>query len=105
MLRLTYRQSDPSCAQDTPELAVREQRHVSFEVSQPTDQAVRSSRDLLGRFTVRASILKDVPVWTFLANVCWALSFIVAVVPLDSVGVDLGGSTQSRMLAGSARAQ
>ena len=105
MLRLTYRQSDPSCAQDTPELAVREQRHVSFEVSQPTDQAVRSSRDLLGRFTVRASILKDVPAWTFLANVCWALPFILAVVPLHSICVDFGGITKPSKLAGSARAQ
>ena len=105
MLRLADRQPDPSCAQDTRKLAVRDQRNVTPEVSQSTDQLVRPSRYLLGRFTVRASILKDVPVWPFLANVCWALPFIVAVVPLHGVRFDFRAITKPSKLAGSSRAQ
>ena len=90
MLPFDHRQPDPSHGQDTPEMAVREERDVSIQRAEPGDEPVRAVGNLGGHFTARTTVPKEIPVRPRFANVHGVLSFVIAIVPLRQVRFDFG---------------
>ena len=86
MLPFDHRKSYPSGAEHGAEVAVREQRDIALHRSETSDHPVYALADIGRRFAVRATVAKDVPPWTPLANLGRAEAFEVAVAPLGEVG-------------------
>ena len=70
-------------------MTMREDGNITLQHSEPSNQPICAFGNLSGRFTARTSVSKDIPIWPSLANITWALSFVVAVVPLHQVRFDL----------------
>ncbi len=60
VLAASSRQADPAGHQDSSQMAVRKQRNVTVQTLQSLYQLIDASRDLIGRFTVRAPFVKQV---------------------------------------------
>src|SRR5713101_5676322 len=91
--------SNPTRGQDTPEMAMREDRNIAFQRPEPGNHPICASGNLGGRFAPWASVSKDIPVWPCLANIHRALSLVVAVVPLREIRFDFCNVTQPGQLA------
>ena len=98
MLRLPYLQSDPTRAEDTPEVAMREDGNITLHRPEPSNHPICAFGYLGGRFAAWTSVSKDIPVWPCLANIRGSLSLVVAVVPLREVRFDFRNLTQPGQL-------
>jgi hypothetical protein len=95
MLRLDHGQSDPARGQSAPYLAMREKRNVSIQHADALDEPVGAGRYLRRRFTVGATVTKEVPARSPLANVHGSLPLVVAVIPLLEVRLNLRSWTDT----------
>ena len=95
MLRLVYRQPDPSHTQDATELAVCEEGDVASQRPQTGNQPVSAFGYLRWRFAARASVPKNVPIRPLGPDLGRAPSLVVAIVPLDRIRFDFSGIIQS----------
>ena len=68
------------------------------------DHAIRARADLLRRLAARTAVAEELPVRALRVDLGRGAPLVVAVVPLDEVGVDVGAVAEARQLAGSARA-
>jgi len=79
-------------------VAMREESNVTLQRPEPSNQPICAFGNLGGRFAAWTSVSKDIPVWPCLSNVYWALSLVVAVVPLREVRFDFRNLTQPGQL-------
>jgi hypothetical protein len=85
VLRLPYRQSNPTRSHDAQELAMREDGNIPLQCSQPGNHPICTFGNLGGRFTARAPVSKEIPFGLLLASIQRQFSLVVAVVPLRQV--------------------
>jgi hypothetical protein len=95
MWSFNHWQSNPSSGENAPKLAVREERDFSVQLSKMRYQPVGTLGNLSGRFTSGATIAKDIPIRSALANVYRAPPFVIAIVPFGQVRFDFSALTQS----------
>ena len=90
VLAPTRRQPDPARRENAQQVAVREQRSVASGRARPSYHPVYSRAHLLRRLATRAPIPEVQPARRRLVDLFGRQSLVVAVVPLDEVGVDDG---------------
>ena len=82
---------------------MREQRDVAVDRARPGYHPVHARTHLFRRLAARASIPEDQPARRHLVDLLGRQSLVLAVVPLDQVGVDDGLVAQARQFAGLSR--
>ena len=82
-------ESQPAGCEDPNEMSAREEQYVSANGLHSGNNPVRTGSDLFWAFTARAAVAEQVPVRAFRADICTPASFVLAVIPLDQIGVDL----------------
>src|SRR5208283_1351114 len=85
-------------------MPVRKNQHVAPDGAQPLDDAVGPRADLFRRFSPGAAVAEQLPVRALGVNVRGAEAFILAVIPLDQVGIDFGRGAKAGQFAGADRA-
>src|SRR5262245_39890487 len=103
VLTPAHGQPDPARRENTQQVAVREQCGVAGDRAGPRYHPVYPRTNLLRRLATRAPISEDQPARRRLLDLLGRQSLVVAVVPLDEVGVDDGSIGQARQLAGLSR--
>jgi hypothetical protein len=96
---MPHRESNPTNAKHPPEMAVRKDGNLALQQSQSRDDAIGAVGHLFRRFAAGASVSKEIPVWTRLADVHGESSLVVAIVPFGQIGIDFGVSAQPGQLA------
>ena len=81
-----------------------EKQDVALYGTGPIYNSVGAGTDLLRRFASGAAIAEQVPAWTLGADIGAAASFILAIIPLDQIGIDFGHAAKSGQFASPARA-
>src|SRR5271166_2861005 len=100
MLPAACRQPNPPCREHAQHMAVREQRDVTVSRARPGDHPVYPRTHFVRRLAARASIPEDQPARCDLVDLLGRYSFVLAVVPLDQVGVDDSLVAETRQLTG-----
>ena len=75
---------------------------VGLDRPQPSNHTVSTGADGLDRFAAGASILEQVPVGPFMADVYGSPPLICTVIPLLKIGIELHSIPETRQLAGAA---
>src|SRR5579871_931536 len=96
-------ETEPPCSQGPQEMSMREDQRVAVDGAQPGNHPVRPRRDVAGTFAARAAVAKQPPARPFLANFHTPTSLVVAVVPLEEVGIRLRDRPEAGKFAGSHR--
>ena len=81
-----------------------EKQNVVRDRAHSVDDPVGAYANLLGAFSSRAPVAKQIPVRSLRTNVRTSTAFVVAVAPLNQVGIDLGYQTKPCQFACLARA-
>src|SRR5215470_10395726 len=84
-------------------MSMREQRDVTLDSTRPGDDPIGSRSDLLRRFTTRAPIPEDEPARRLSVDLLGRQALVLAVVPLDEVGLDDRTGRDAGQLTGFAR--
>lgn len=66
-------------------MTVREDGYVTVQNSKSSYQLICAVGNLGGLLTARTSVSKNIPVWPLFADINWAQTLVVAVVPLGKV--------------------
>ncbi len=98
------RKADPTGRKDAEQVAMSEERNIAASVRCPFDHSVRTLADLLNGLAIGYTVVPKVPVRVSLPDLGSGKAFIIAVVPLDEVGLDLSLSSVSGKAAGFFRA-
>src|SRR5262249_60774501 len=88
MLAAARGQPDPARHEHAQHVSVREQRKVAVDRARPGYYPIHSRSNLLRRLAARASIAEEQPARRDLANLLGRQPLVLAVVPLDQVGID-----------------
>src|SRR5262249_51638991 len=83
------RDAEPARRQHTAEVTAREQEHVTPKGARALDHPGGPRADLLGCRAPGTAIAEELPVWTLRTDLCGATALVLAVVPLDQLGIDL----------------
>src|SRR5512138_3899733 len=76
-----------------------EERNVTVDRPDVSDQAIDSRAHLGRAFSAGTSVPKDQPVWCARADLRWRESLVLAVIPLAQVGFERGERTEARQVA------
>ena len=79
----------PPGRQDPNEMSTGEKQDVALYCAGPVYNSIGASADLPRRFSSGAAVAKQIPAWAFGADLGATASFILAIIPLDEIGVDL----------------
>src|SRR2546425_10478142 len=81
-------------------MATREKQNVAGDSAYSVHYAVGPRRNVFWRFAPRAAVAEQLPVRAFGKDVSRAPAFVLAVVPFDQVGVNLGHRPEPSQFAG-----
>src|SRR5205823_4426830 len=98
------RQAQPARREHAQEVGAREEQHVLIVSPHPEDHTISAGADVLDALSARTAIAEELPVRTLLAYLRRAQAFVLAIVPLDQVGIDHGHAAKAGQLAGAGRA-
>src|SRR5271170_2615271 len=85
-------------------MAARKQDRAVIRRAKASDNAIGSRPDVCWLLAIRASVAKQEPAGTIGQDLARLPSFVVAVVPLQEVGIDLGSLAEPGQRAGARRA-
>ena len=80
-------------------MAAREEQDVSADGTNPIDDAVGARGDIRRRFPSGTSVTKQLPVGPLPQNVGKDQALVLAVIPLEQVGIGVGDGSESGQLA------
>jgi hypothetical protein len=75
------------------------QQHVAIDPTDTGNHPICPYANVFWRFTPRASIEKQKPIWTLFVNVNSTAPLILTIVPFDQVLINLSDSPEARQLA------
>ena len=94
-------EAEPPRSENPQKMPARKQQHIAPDGAQPCDDAIGPRAHLVRRFASRATVAEQQPAGTFDVNFRGPPALILAVVPLDQVGIRLGGAAEAGQFAGS----
>src|SRR6516164_1675544 len=97
-------ETEPTSGEHPQEMPARKNQHVAFDRTHPAHDAVGPRANLARRLSSGTAVTEELPVRTLHTGFSRAAAFILAIVPLDQVGIDLGYTAKSGQLAGASRA-
>src|SRR5213079_122975 len=77
-------------------MPARKNQHVAFDGPDATENTIGASANLFRRFSVGTTVAKQLPVGSLRVNLDGSKTFIIAVVPFDQIGIDLGCRAEAR---------
>ena len=83
-------QTEPAGGEHPKEMPARKNQHVTFDRPHPAHDAVGPRADLTRRLSSGAAVAEELPVRALRMDLGRAPPLILAVIPLDQVGVDFG---------------
>src|SRR5262249_56822450 len=81
-------ETEPAGGEHAQEVAARKEHHVTLDGADTAHHAIRSDADMVGRFPTGTAVAEDLPVRTLRTDLGGATPLVLAVVPLDQVGID-----------------
>src|SRR5208282_869265 len=97
-------EAEPAGREHPQEMPARKNQHVAFDRAHSAHDAVGPRADLARRLSSGAAVTEQLPVRALHMDLSGAAALILAIVPLDQVGIDLGRTAKPGQLAGSPRA-
>src|SRR5271163_854890 len=97
-------ETEPAGGEHPQEMPARKNQHVASDRAHPAHDTVGPRPDLARRLSSGATVTEELPVRALRMDLSRAAAFILAIVPLDQVGIDLGRTAKSGQLAGAGRA-
>jgi hypothetical protein len=85
----------PPIGHDPEDIAVCEQKHVSGATADSSDHAVGSRSDVGDGLAVRAAVVEQMPCRTVRSNLRRSSTLVLAVIPLDQIGIFRGDSAEA----------
>src|SRR6516164_1398629 len=83
-------ETEPASGEYPQEMPARKNQHVAFDCAHSAHNAVGPRANLARRLSSWAAVTEELPVRTLCMDFSRAAAFILAIVPLDQVGIDLG---------------
>src|SRR4029077_1824561 len=83
-------QTEPAGGEHSQEMSARKNQYIAFHRAHATGNPIRSGANLFRRFSVRATVAEQLPVRSDRMNLRGSNAFVIAVVPLDQIGIDFG---------------
>ena len=96
-------QPQPAGGENPQEMAAREEQYVPGDRSRTAEDAVGPCAHLVGRFTSRAAVTKQLPIRASRMDLGRAATFILAVVPFEQIAIDAGCGSEAGHFTGPAR--
>src|SRR5947207_3598888 len=93
-------EAQPAGSEHAQEMPARKNQHIAFDRAQPTDDTIGSGTDLLWRFSVGATVAKQLPAGPLRTNLRRSKTFVIAVVPFDQIAIELCYCTESGQFTG-----
>ena len=87
-------ESEPAGSEHSQEMSAGKNQHIAFDGAHATDNTIGSGANLLRRFSVGTTVTEQLPVGSYRMNFRGSNAFIIAVVPLDQIGIDFGCSAE-----------
>src|SRR5271169_1393213 len=97
-------ETEPADGEHPQEMPARKNQHVTFDRTHPAHDAVGPRANLARRLSSGTAVTEELPVRALCMDFSRSAAFILAIVPLDQVGIDLGRTAKPGQLAGSSRA-
>jgi hypothetical protein len=85
-----YVETEPASGENPQEMAARKHQHFAFDRAHPIHDAVGPRPDLARRLSSGAAVTEELTVRALCMDLGRATALILAVVPLDQVGIDFG---------------
>jgi hypothetical protein len=89
-------QPNPARHKHAQHVSVRKQGDVALDGARPGDHSIRPCADLRRRLSTRAAVAKNQPAGRLLIDLLGGQPLVLAIVPLDQVGVDDGRGPETR---------
>src|SRR5215469_13230777 len=97
-----WRQADPAGREDAQKMRAGEDQHVAVGRADPLDDAIGAGADRGRILAARTTVAEQVPVGAVFMNVVRLGAFVLAIIPLDRIGQNLGLAAEAGQLAGAA---
>jgi len=98
------READPAGGEDAEEVAAGKEEGVAVDGAEAGNDAVGTGSDGFDGLAVGGPVAEELPVWILGANLLATKAFVVAVVPFNKVGIDVGDGRETGEGTGAAGA-
>src|ERR1700722_18027405 len=92
--------AEPAGGEDADEMSAGKEQDVTGDSAEPLDDAIGASAHLGGGFAAGAAVAEEVPAGVHRQDFGDRVAVVLAVVPLDEVGVHLGDGAEASEFAG-----